>query len=132
MSKPKPETPNTPPAPAGNNSIEAFRPFGLTLADWAADADRREKLRLALLNPTLREAFETLRSVYAPAAPAQVSIPGPVLGDIPPELGELLSLRFCFSSGFTSFLTALHNLAIERVKSQDTPTPFGTLKPETE
>ena len=88
--------------------------MALTLAQWATDQGRRDKLSRLIQEPVFREAVETLSKVFAESAP---EIIGTNSQAEPPDAANfniLLALRYSHRTGFFGAFQALAHLTKER------------------
>ncbi len=98
----------------------------LTLADWRNSDALRTNLALALADPTLQQAIETLKNAYLPTAPPEIA----VAGDGAASLMQTLALRHMHRAGFYGCLLALEQLT-RAAKDQAPPLESWGLIPKT-
>lgn len=105
-------------------------PKPLSLADWARDESRRNRLIEILNDPVLRDAFATLEESYNPTVPNYVAVDGTT--PVPPaaDLNNLLALRHVHRAGFYGFVNGLRNLTREKILRRSNQVPWGNLEPD--
>jgi hypothetical protein len=104
-------------------------PRTLTLADWAEDSARRQRLAALLEEPVMQDAINTLSSSFAEAVPDVISAGTREAAPPATDIVTLLALRHTHRAGFNGFLNALRNLAKER-PIRPTRTPRPAMVPE--
>lgn len=100
-----------------------------SLAEWAADPNRRKKLASLLDDPVFQEAVLTLSNTFYEAVPEVVGTNANAAPPNAADLNNLLAMRYCHRGGFFGAFHALRNL------SKDTPLrvirqPLPSLVPE--